>query len=296
MVWVCSPRFRRVRRFRSHGGGPAAKCDGVGAGDDPATVDVVEDQQPIKSTKWIFIEGISVVIDVPVDLEAYDPTEGGTLAIEDVVRTFSVYCADTYYSANFKGFIDVAGDDPMLDPRGQITTLYNGLQLDPITVYENKVVDRWGGLVVRNPAWFAINSSAWRGQRSNPQYYRGWVLYLILQPKELEFDIEFVPDPDRPTPAFSGVVNCVGESDDFAVFEGEFPARPNDLPDFSEPGQNEPCEWTPPGPGQVTVTARQLFTVTFWASGATEAQPDYPWESESITYEVGELVAVNVNE
>ena len=280
--------------FRSYGGGSAAECDGVAAGDDPDTLDVVEEQRPIRSTKWIFIEGVVVEIPLPVDLEAFDPTGP---ALEETVRTFSVYCADTFYSANFLGFVDVAATDPMLDPRTQLTDLYNGLQLEPLSVFDNKVVGEWGGLVVRNPAWLAVNGSAWRTQRSNAQFYRGWELYLITQPVGLEFSIDFVPDRERPTEPFSGVVPCVDADDDFPVGENiEFPQQPSDLADFAEPGSNRACEWTPPGPGEVTITARQTFAVTFWASGAVEPQPDYVWTSEPATFRVGELVAVNVNE
>lgn len=280
--------------FRSHGGGAAAECTGVAEGDDPDTLDIVEDQRPIRSTKWIFIEGIAAVIDLPIDLDAYDPSGP---SLEETVRTFSVYCADTFYSSNFKGFVDVAATDPMLDPRTQLTDLYNGLQLEALAVYENKVVGEWGGLVVRNPAWLAINGSAWRTQRSNPQFYRGWELYLITQPVGLEFTVDFAPDPDRPSPPFSGVISCVSTDDEFPVGEMiEFPQRPSDLGDFAEPGSNRSCEWTPPGPGQVTIAARQTFAVTFWASGSIEPQPDYVWASEPVTFRVGELVAVNVNE
>ena len=280
--------------FRSHGGGAAAECEGVAEGDDPATLDIVEDQRPVRSTKWIFIEGIAVVIDLPIDLEAFDPTGP---SLHEVTRTFSVYCVDTFYSANFKGLIEVAATDPMLDPRGQISDLYNGLQLDPIVVYENKVVGEWGGLVVRSPAWLAINGSAWRTQRSNVQYYRGWELYLITVPTSLDFVVEFVPDPERPTDPFSGTIPCVDSEDDLPRDAGlEFPYRPAGLADFAEPGSGQPCEWTPPGPGEVTITARQTFAVTFWASGAVEPQPDYVWQSEPTTFRVGELVAVNVND
>lgn len=280
--------------FRSHGGGAAAECTGVAEGDDPDTIDVVEDQRPIRSTKWIFIEGVAVVVDLPIDFDAYEP-DGPSLA--DVTRTFSVYCADTFYSANFKGFIEVAATDPMLDPRTQLTDLYNGLQLEELSVYENKVVGEWGGLVVRSPAWLAIQGSAWRTQRSNPQFYRGWTLYLITVPTALDFQVDFVPDPDRPSTPFSGVVPCVSAGDDFPTVENsEFPSRPNALADFAEPGSNQDCEWTPPGPGEVTITARQTFAVSFWASGAVEPQPDYVWESAPVSFRVGELVAVNVNE
>ena len=164
-------------------------------------------------------------------------------------------------------------------------------------VYENAVVDRWGGLVVRNPAWLAINGAAWRTQLSNVEYWRGWELALIARPTRLEFLVEFRPDPDRPSQPFSGVVRCVERADEFVVSAVvEFPQRPSDLANFAEPGSNRACEWTPPGPGEVTITARQTFAVTFWASGAVEAQPDYVWSSAPTTFRVGELAAVNVNE
>lgn len=280
--------------FRSYGGGPAAECEGVAEGDDPDTLDVVEDRRPVRSTRWIFTEGVVAPIDLPVDLDGLD-LSGPSLS--DTARTFSVYCADMFYTANFLGFVDVAATDPMLDPRPRLTGLYNGLQLEPLAVYENKVVGKWGGLVVRNPAWLAINGSAWRTQRSNVEYYRGWELYLITRPIGLDFLVEFVPDPDRPSEPFSGVIDCVDADSSYPVGEMiEFPQRPNDLADFAEPGNNRACEWTPPGPGEVTITARQTFAVTFWASGSVEAQPDYVWRSEPATFRVGELVAVNVNE
>ncbi len=46
----------------------------------------------------------------------------------------------------------------------------------------------------------------------------------------------------------------------------------------------------------MTITARQTFAVSFWASGAVEPQPDYVWESPPVSFRVGELVAVNVND
>ena len=281
--------------FYKHGGGPAAECRGVTEGDDPDTLDIVEKYRPIRSTKWIFIEGLVTPDPLPPDLDIFEPA--GAPSLGDTVRTFSVYCSDTFWSANFMRIIDVPATDPMLDPRPRLTNLYNGLQLENLVVYENAVVDRWGGLVVRNPAWLAINGSAWHTQRSNVEYWRGWELYLIAQPIGLEFSVDFVPDPDRPSAPFSGVVPCVNPTDDLpAADEIEFPQQPSDLADFAEPGSNRACEWTPPGPGQVTITARQRFAVTFWASGAVEPQPDYVWSSEPTTFRVGELVAVNVNE
>ena len=180
--------------FRSHGGGAAAECSAIVLGDDPNTLGLIEEQFLARSTKWIFIEGVFDYDVLPPYLDLVG-VSGPSLA--DTVRTFSVYCAETSYDGNFQGLIQVPATDPMLDPRPQLTNLYNGLQLEPLAVYENKVVGEWGGLVVRNPAWLAINGSAWRTQRSNAVYYRGWELYLITRPVELDFLVEFVPDPRR---------------------------------------------------------------------------------------------------
>ena len=38
--------------FLTYGGGAAAECTGVAEGDDPDTLDVVEDFRPIRATKW----------------------------------------------------------------------------------------------------------------------------------------------------------------------------------------------------------------------------------------------------
>jgi hypothetical protein len=53
--------------------------------------------------------------------------------------------------------------------------------------------------------------------------------------------------------------------------------------------------WTPPGPGTVTITARITYSITFWASGYTEPDDDYTWESQPTTYTTGELIAVNTD-
>ena len=51
--------------------------------------------------------------------------------------------------------------------------------------------------------------------------------------------------------------------------------------------------WTPPGPGNVTITARITYSVTFWANGYTEPTADYVWTSAPTTFVTGELIAVN---
>jgi len=107
--------------------------------------------------------------------------------------------------------------------------------------------------------------------------------------------VDFVPDPNRPSAAFHGVVACVTAGETPAADAMAFPALPN-LPDQTTPGMNAPCMWTPPGPGSVTIQARITYRVTFWASGFTEPQPDYLWTSAPVTFATGDLSAVNTND
>ncbi len=66
-----------------------------------------------------------------------------------------------------------------------------------------------------------------------------------------------------------------------------------ELPDQAEPGPNGPCQWTPPGPGTVTITANITFTITFAVNEHTETEPDYVWHSLPTSFPSGELHAVN---
>src|SRR6056297_2632623 len=61
--------------FSRHGGGTGTECSGVAEGDDPDTLDVVEATRPIRSTRWIFIEGLVFEMPFPGDLSAYDPVQ-----------------------------------------------------------------------------------------------------------------------------------------------------------------------------------------------------------------------------
>src|SRR5687768_7938105 len=116
---------------------------------------------------------------------------------------------------------------------------------------------------------------------------------LFAEPRELDFIVDFTPNPAKPSPAYRGIVGCIpavaADHDGAAL-----PSLP-ELPDQAEPGPNGPCMWTPPGPGTVTITGRITYTVTFWANGYTQPEDDYVWESEPTTYETGELIAVNTN-
>ena len=244
--------------------------------------------QVVQSTRWIFIEGLPEALGEP---NVTDPTVSkGPLAT--AVRHFTVFCDSIVH---FVGLVDVAARDPLFNPFNRLTSLYNGLQLEQPVVYRNPVIDRWGGLITRYPSWLAVQPSAWRPQRSNPAYYRGWTLYLLTQPLALEFLVRFTPDPAQPSPAFDGVVACVARGSTPTADAVALPAVPV-LPEQAEPGVNGPCTWTPPGPGSVTIQARITYRVTFWASGFTEALPDYVWSSAAATFPVGELSAVNTTD
>ncbi|MCE9621454.1 MAG: hypothetical protein K8R99_03805 [Actinomycetia bacterium] len=244
--------------------------------------------QQVSSTRWLFIEA---KFQHSINSDRPDAASESFGALSQVGRVFEVYCDTTDHHIDT---IIVYPSDPMLDPRVRVTNLYNQLQLIQPTVYRNPVVDRWGGLITRYPAWLAIQPAAWAEQVSTADYYRGWTLYLYLRPTALSFQVVFTPKPEQPSPEFNGIVECVTDPSEVTADTIAFPAVPV-LPDQSEPGVNGNCMWTPPGPGTVTIQARITYDVTFWANGYTEALPDYTWTSEAATFATGELSAVNTN-
>jgi len=271
--------------FSTHGGRTAwCTFTASGAGSTSDGQRYVAGQQ-VRSKRWIFIEGLPEVIGEP---NVADPgADRGPLAT--AVRWFTVFCDSVYHVVTV---ISVSARDPMLDPRTQVTDLYNGLQLERPVLFRNPVVDRWGGLITRFPAWLAVQPTAWRNQRSNSATWRGWTMYLLARPASLDFSVMFTPDSARPSAAFSGVVACVPAGSTPDAGRWSLPAMPV-LPAQTTPGVNGRCMWTPPGPGSVVVQARITYRVMFWANGYSEALRDYVWTSAPVTMRVGELAAVN---
>ncbi len=273
--------------FRTYGGKGAPCTFTSPFGGTTSNGDTYLPNQLVESYRWIFIEGLPEALGEPTPS---DPTASrGPLAT--AVRHFTVFCDSVYH---FVAILDVPVSDPMLNPRSRLTTLYNGLQLEQPVVYRNPVVDRWGGLITRYPAWLAIVPSAWRAQRSNPAFWRGWTMYLLTDPAAMEFEVHFVPDPSQPSTPFNGVVSCIAMGSSPVADAVSMPAMP-DLPVQTAPGINGPCMWTPAGPGSVTIQARITYHVTFWANGYTETLADYVWTSVPVTFRTGELAAVNTN-
>ena len=279
--------------FARYGGGAAATCSFTADRDgfklsDGTTVD----RGTRVTSTYHFVEGLAIPFDLPprelpadvLGITSHGPLEAG-------LRTFTVFCDRAFYDVNQFGIVQVPLPDPLFQVRTPKTALRNGLQLRKPAMWDNPIVDEYGGLVTRYPAWLAIEPEAWVTQRSNTVVHRGATMLLIVQPRELEFVVDFVPDADKPSPAFRGIVGCV--PDESAVEgDGALPAFPV-LPDQTEPGVNGPCTWTPPGPGEVTITPRIRYTVTFWVNGFTEPDDDYVWTGTATTYDTGELIAVN---
>ena len=243
--------------------------------------------QTVTSDGWIFEEAEIVSYG---DRAVVNPNlSRGPL--NTAFRQFMVFC-DT--RQHLISYLLVYPSDPMLNPHTQLTTLYNGLQLTPATIFRNPVVDKWGGLITRYPAWLAINPAAWQPHQSNPVVWRGWLMYLYATPLALDFHLVFTPAPDEPSPAFDGIVRCIARGAPAVADRSAVPAFPV-LADHTTPGVNGPCMWTPPGPGRVSIEARITYRVLFWANGYTEPLNDYVWTSAPASFQTGELSSVNTN-
>lgn len=279
--------------FAAYGGGAAATCTFTTNRDDFLLSDGTRvPQGTVVTSTYHFVEGVATPFDIPplvLPADVLEISSNGPLT--DGLRTFTVFCDRSYYAVNMMGVVQVPIVDPLFDPRSRLDDLRNSLQLVQPTVYTNPIVDTYGGLVTRYPTWLAIEPEAWQTQRSNAVTYRGATLLLIAQPRELDFVVEFTPNPDKPSAPYRGTLPCVPDVDPTGD-SAALPALPV-LPDQAEPGRNGPCMWTPPGPGTVTITARITYSITFWVNGYTEPDDDYTWTSEPTTFDTGELIAVN---
>lgn len=270
--------------FRTEGGGGPCSFVATGAGTASNGEPYVAGQT-VYSERWLFIEGTLPSFGEPTP---DDPQVIGPL--DDAVRHFLIFCDSVYH---LLGAIDVGSRDPMIDPRTQLTLMYDHLQLVRPVVFTNPVVERWGGLITRYPTWLAVLPPAWTAQRSMSVTWRGWTMYLLARPVAMSFAVGFQPDPERPSSPFLGTVPCIAYGVPPVLDGRSVPAMP-ELPEQSLPGVNGPCTWTPPGPGTVLVQARITYRVSFWANAYTEQQPDYVFGSVLTPFDAGELSAVNV--
>ena len=279
--------------FARHGTGATNKCSLTADRDDFLLSDGSRvPEGTVITSDYTFVEGIASPLDlIPHELPADITNIPSRGPLTTGTRTFSVFCDRTYYDINFRGFIEVPLLDPLFNPRSQIASMLNALQLERPVVFTNPVVTTYGGLVTRYPAWLAIHPAGWATTESPARSYRGAQLRLIAQPRLLDFTVDFTPDSDKPSTPSHDVITCL--PDIVATTDGDaLPALPA-LPDQAEPGPNGPCQWTPPGPGTVTITANITFTITFAVNEHTETEPDYVWHSLPTSFPSGELHAVN---
>ena len=271
-------------------GGRGQPCSWVQQYDDMLAVPLILEGTVRESFNWIFgEESLGWALYALGDLPSPDSPIPSSGPLSEAKRAFYVWCETDEALIDL---ITVPGTDPMFDPRRRVDDLWQRVQLDRPVVRTFPPVDRWGGLVVRSPAWLSISAVPWKSYAVTDQW-RGWNLALVLQPSGLAFDATFTPTGGG-VPV-SSTVSCLTGGQ--AVGSGGVvPARPSDLPDYVDPGSfARSCVWVPPGKGLVSVTARVTYRVTLWANGFVQELAPYEWASLPVTVPTVELHSVNID-
>jgi hypothetical protein len=226
--------------------------------------------------------------------------------LDEINRRFRVGCqppgsGTVLFSAPYGGFVDVGPWDPVFGLQAQVAVMRDQLQVVEPSMVAPAEVAEWGGLVVRYPAWLAVDSAAWQVQSSPSVSYRGWSLQLVVAPRSLDFSLDFEPNTtarrEDGTQSWQGVVGCIGTATDRQLVAGgsQTPQRPDDEDlEWSEQlGVIDACAWVPPGSGHVTIQPTIAYDVILLANGSTDAMPTYYYTGPAVTYRTGELIAVN---
>jgi hypothetical protein len=213
--------------------------------------------------------------------------------------TFTLFCDGPERTAEYRRIVTVPVTDPVLDPRSRVEELRNRTTLRRPIVWRERVVDEWGGLVTRSPAWLALEPASWQPVVSNVETWRMWTLRLVLVPKSLTFTIAYTPAPDgrAVTSPFRLSVPCVTTPTTHSTGAAQVPARPVAFPTFSASTgwrpELGPCAFVPGHRGTLTVTPVVTYETTFVANEYREPLPDFVWEGAPTAFRVGELHAVN---
>lgn len=271
-------------------GGRGKPCSWVQQNDDPLAVPPIAEGTVRESFNWIFgEESLQWALYALGELPSPDSPIPTTGPLSKAQRAFYVWC-DT--DEALIDLITVPGTDPMFDPQRHVDDLWQRVQLDRPVVRAFPPLERWGGLVVRSPAWLSIGALPWKSYVVRDDW-RGWNLALVLQPTGLAFDTSFTPSGSL-TPV-AATVPCLSSAQ-ATVAEGVVPVRPRDLPDYADPGSfTQGCAWVPPGKGSVSVTARVTYRVTLWANGFVDELAPYVWSSAPIAFPTVELHSVNID-
>jgi hypothetical protein len=264
-----------------------------GAGVDPGLPD------------WLYVAGVAA--ELPVELVSTDELDADRLrAVVDGLAdlatgtlTFSLYCDAPDQPAEFRRFVTVPLTDPVLDPRSRIDELWNRTSLTKPVLWRERVVDEWGGLVTRSPAWLALEPSSWQPVLSNVETWRMWTLQLVLVPRSLTFTVAYTPAPDgRGTSSPSRLsLPCITTATPAPATAAQVPPRPAAFPSFSAAVGPRPelgaCAFVPGHRGTLTVTPVITYQTTFVANDYRDPLPDFVWEGDPTAFQVGELHAVN---
>ena len=219
--------------FAKHGGGSSTKCTVTADRDDfvVSNGDTVP-KGTVVTSDYLFVEGLATNLDLipkvlPPDILEV-PSRG---PLEAGMRTFSVFCDRSFYDINFRGLIQCPSSTRCSIRAASWPTSSTRCSCND----QSSTRTRWSTL--RRPGHALPHlarhrADAWRVQQSPSRYYRGAELRLIARPRDLEFVVDFVPNPDKPSPAFRGVVSCVpsiaATADDVALPSvPNCPSRPN---------------------------------------------------------------------
>jgi hypothetical protein len=260
-------------------------------------------------SRWVYREA------TPQFFEAYDSStgtgggyvDGSTrrVRLAEMLRLVVASCdvhATNRDSPTYRWHVYVPPTDPTLSldvvSRRGMSELVG--QLPRSRSVADPVVDQWGGLVTRAPAWFAIEAAQWREVRSNERDHLGFLIQIVATPIALDFELVWDDADTAAVGDLAGTLSCIDHIDTPIADSAAMPARPV-LPDLSFPGVQQSCTWAPHGPGAVTstpfVTYRIDRQITWRGTRSFEEWlPESPFRfrGTSTTWPTGEIRAVNV--
>ncbi len=254
---------------------------------------------------WLYVAGLIAEFPSEVtptanwDLDRLQAALAGLPDLASGTATFTVFCDGPDQPSEFRRIVTVPVTDPVLDPRSRIDELWNRTTLQKPVLWREHVVEEWGGLVTRSPAWLALEPASWQPVLSNVETWRMWTLRLVLVPRTLSFTVNYTPAPDGRgvTNPYRLSVPCIATPTTAPSGAEQVPARPANFPAFSAAVGLLPelgaCAFVPGHRGTLTVTPVITYETTFVANDYREALPDFVWEGDPTTFRVGELHAVN---
>jgi hypothetical protein len=284
--------------FASDSGGGSVPCEPPTMAPDGTVLDPGRPE-------WLYVAGLVAEFPSEItgtaewDLERLRSALDGLPDLSSGTVTFTLYCDGPDQTAEFRRIVTVPVTDPVLDPRSRLDELWNRTTLSRPVLWRERVVEEWGGLVTRSPAWLSLEPVSWQPVASNVEHWRMWTLRLVLVPKALSFTVAYLPAADgrAVTAPFRVNVACVVSPLAVDIEAAQVPPRPVHLPDFSAATGHRPelgpCAFVPGHRGSLTVTPRITYETTFVANDYREALPDFESEGDATTFRVGELHAVN---